>query len=93
MQDIQSAISSIVKVAEQLDYIKRQIQSDQIYYVTSILESNPEPEQLILLGAYLATKQIMSATGQHESIRRLKCPVASTFKESAKLNLHFGQNP
>lgn len=90
LRDIRSAVSTITKMAEDLERLKRRVESDHVYYAVSTLERSTEAERLVLLGAYLATRQILLGTGQKDSIRRVKCRIDAAVADSANLALHFG---
>ena len=89
--DINAAISTFKTVARQLESAKLLIYNQHIYFQQAVELASTQEEKLVLIGAYLATKNLMQDTEQQSAVEYLKFPINPELSAKADLEFHFSQ--
>lgn len=90
-QDVSAAICTFQTIAHQLESAKSLICNQHSYFSKATELASTQEERLVLLGAYLATKNLMEDTGQSLQIMLLATDIAPEIVEKANLPFHFSQ--
>lgn len=88
--DVNAAIATFQAVFKDLEAARILIQNQHFYFWQAVEAASSQEERLVLIGAYLATRNLMQGSGQQFTVKYLEAPICAEIVQQANLQLHFG---